>query len=780
MILPSGSTVVNVETVTINTSGTGMTADVTGYTGLTNFTTQVGGNAGATTVTAESTTALTVAGATDTGAAGTADVTIIGGGGVLSITASKAAAANDVTVGGTAVANAFTSASIVGGAIVAITDKSGASATTGSTLKTVTITGAVGDQTLTGNGITTVNLTNLIGATTVGDTTVTAAAATRALTVNFSGVDVAGDAANTGTDVLTLTDATATSLTINAVTKASFDAGVVAGAATAVVIASAVALELQTLTAGVAKTVGISGAGKTTITVDTFASDVVITSTSAGGVILTQALTANQQFVGSASSGADNISLATSYTKAVTTGAGNDTVIIAGAFATGGSVDAGDGTADVLSLTTTLAANDSLSASTTFGGLISNFEVLSLSTSVAKTINMANLDSVASVIYAVGATEAQTLDNFANNGSIEFKAASDGSAATTIVVAGASLAGRNSDAISVILGAATSGAGAAFDTLTIANVETVNIASSRTGTIVAADTNTLGLVADNAVNIVVTGNVDVNLTAALAGAALQTIDGTANTNGLTASTAGAAQGIVIKGSLTAANTLTGGAGGDLITGGSGVDAIVGGAGADIMNGGEGADTLTGDAGNDTYNVTETTAAIDDVVFEAAATNGVDTVNGFAAGAGIDTVSLSKANTESQTGATANDVLTFATEAVALVTGGAAYVLASATATKSIIEITTTLDNAVTLSSTSTGADLLQALSSDTTAAGSITVGTDLDIGFLVVYQNSNAYLFHYVDSATAGVATLAADIRLIGVFNGITAGDFASGDFIAL
>ena len=74
-----------------------------------------------------------------------------------------------------------------------------------------------------------------------------------------------------------------------------------------------------------------------------------------------------------------------------------------------------------------------------------------------------------------------------------------------------------------------------------------------------------------------------------------------------------------------------GAGAITFDGKGGVDAITGGSGADILTGGEGADTITGAAGNDTIILTETTSAIDTVVFNAEATNGKDTIQGFTSG-----------------------------------------------------------------------------------------------------------------------------------------------------
>jgi Ca2+-binding RTX toxin-like protein len=77
------------------------------------------------------------------------------------------------------------------------------------------------------------------------------------------------------------------------------------------------------------------------------------------------------------------------------------------------------------------------------------------------------------------------------------------------------------------------------------------------------------------------------------------------------------------------DVLTGGAGADTLVGGAGADALVGGLAADSLVGGEGSDVITGGGGNDTIVLTETTASLDVVVFEAtAAGNGVDTITGF--------------------------------------------------------------------------------------------------------------------------------------------------------
>lgn len=125
-------------------------------------------------------------------------------------------------------------------------------------------------------------------------------------------------------------------------------------------------------------------------------------------------------------------------------------------------------------------------------------------------------------------------------------------------------------------------------------------------------------------------------------------------------------------SSTATNAITidGKAGNDVITTGAGADSIIGGsgndkidasAGIDSINAGEGADIVTGAAGADTIVLTETTSAVDDVVFEAlgdgstapaaAGTfSGFDVITGFVLAK--DVISFDAAHTTTATIATA--------------------------------------------------------------------------------------------------------------------------------
>jgi Ca2+-binding RTX toxin-like protein len=149
----------------------------------------------------------------------------------------------------------------------------------------------------------------------------------------------------------------------------------------------------------------------------------------------------------------------------------------------------------------------------------------------------------------------------------------------------------------------------AAHTVVAATVESLTIKSTGVNTslpFTAVDgykadtiTNTLTLTGSDAVTgITVTGDQALVTASTAAMTKLATIDGSANTGGLTFSGAAAdmttpttSAAMTIKGSATAANTLTG----------SGhADTIIGGAKADTITGGLAGDTMTGNGGNDKF------------------------------------------------------------------------------------------------------------------------------------------------------------------------------------
>jgi hypothetical protein len=140
----------------------------------------------------------------------------------------------------------------------------------------------------------------------------------------------------------------------------------------------------------------------------------------------------------------------------------------------------------------------------------------------------------------------------------------------------------------------------------------------------------------------------------------QTIKSTATSTTADTLTGGAGNDVLTGNEGT--NTLTGGAANDTLTGNAGADSLSGGAGNDSLTAGEGADTVTAGLGTDTINISDSTAAADviqvsagavgtftdneseDVAGTAASTpddRGEDTITGF--DAGLDTIAVTATN-----------------------------------------------------------------------------------------------------------------------------------------
>jgi len=218
--------------------------------------------------------------------------------------------------------------------------------------------------------------------------------------------------------------------------------------------------------------------------------------------------------------------------------------------------------------------------------------------------------------------------------------------------------------------------------------------------------------------------------------------------------------------LTADLTIKGTATRDMITGGDGNDTIIA---------GEGQDEITGGKGNDTIDLTETQVEIgkDIVNLSAVADNGVDTIKAFAAGDGADIITIKGVDTAAVGGGPGGNA-TIIGSTTGLVTDGAAWDISGTTDARDILEVTTTLDSTVSFTADSTGHDLLQALSSDTTEASEITLDSGVD-QFLVAYQDGNAYLWH-LDGTDASVT--ADEIQLVAILENVSSGTVDTGDFV--
>jgi len=311
----------------------------------------------------------------------------------------------------------------------------------------------------------------------------------------------------------------------------------------------------------------VTGTGVVTLTAATAPSKSLSSVNATGGVTYAVDLVA-QQFTGGA--GKDTVQFGAT-TKAQTLGAGDDTATISADLATGGTIDAGDGT-DTLGMTATLAAT--LDDNTNFNAKVSGFEKLKVTTATNQTLNLTNLDGLNYVIET-GTGNTLTLDNMASGGTIEF---TDTSTATAVNIKDASTG--TADILNV---KATAAATFAAGTLTVANVETVNIESDDTATAPAMDgsvKHTLTLTADKATKVTVTGDASLNLT--LTGSTkVTTIDPSAAKSGFTTNL-----------SVASGITLTGTAKADTITLGQ-LSVVTGGAGTDVY-------TITTPTNGNTY------------------------------------------------------------------------------------------------------------------------------------------------------------------------------------
>lgn len=621
--VPGASTITNVENLNINTTGAGFTIDTTSYTGMTAV--KVASSAaGAISVTGATTTSASVVGT------GASSVAVFGTGGALSVTTGAAA----VDIGQTAVVNALTSATVVGGTTVKISDNKTTTTADGTTLTTVSLKGNTGAATLDTDGLTTLTLTN-----NTQNATVNAIAGTRALTLNLDGA--------TGGIIA---DDLATTLNVNATGTKSSGVTLNAAKATTVAVNAGVDLTVADVNIDAATAVTIAGAGKTTISATTTVTALtsIDASASTGGAIITPVLGTGVAFTGGA--GADKVSIAAGGTKAIAMGDGNDTVTYGGALAAGGSIDGGLGTSDTIAMSA--AAAVTATGSTTFAGTVAGFEVLEVNaaTGAAAALNMANADGINNLVLNGVTVGALTVTNAAANFSYTNKAA----VGVASSIALASDVGTN-DTVNVTYTAADGFADTAA--MTIANVENINITTKDADTTAQTTQFTAIITAAAATNVVISGDTGVvftntattitNLdasgltgtvaaasgltwtTGALAAAATikgsaaatNTVDfsaatkavtytgGTGN-DAITANVTGAAATIdlgngtnsVTGGSATKALTVTGGTGVDTITTGSGADTINAGAGNDIINSGTGLDIITGGAGNDNFTI----------------------------------------------------------------------------------------------------------------------------------------------------------------------------------
>ncbi len=494
------------------------------------------------------------------------NVTVTGNASTTEVTVTQTAAQSQVTgAAGTG------KAAIVSGD-VSVSDMNAASTTAAGSIETVSVTNA-GAVIVNSGALKTLNLGGTITSVNAGTLGALTTPANTALAVNVNDLTTTG-AVTVDTDITTLN---------------------LAGNTAASTIAS--------LVANGAKTLNVSGDAKVTLTAQTLGAltDVVVTNTA--GVSLGTDLVTGVTFTGGA--GADAVSIG-STTKAITMGAGDDTVTTStGLVGTGGSVDAGSGI-DTIVMTGAQAATAGGSA--TFNSKFTNFEELTVTAGSAAAINLAGVNNVATVNTS-GQTGILALSGFVSGGTINLTGATGGGDVQAIIT---NAALNSADVVNVKLTNST-GASVDFGKVTAAGVETINVSTvdAGTGANTAATVDIATLVATGATKIMVSGNNGLNLTNA-GNVAVTTFDASGVVgDGTNDTAANLAVTFVSENTTTTANvSITGGAGDDTLTGNAAKDTIVGGAGDDTITGGTGVDTLTGGAGADVFDFSDVDTDID--------------------------------------------------------------------------------------------------------------------------------------------------------------------------
>lgn len=585
------------------------------------------------------------------------------------------------------------------------------------------------------SGVETLTITNTKVADTIGTITMSSVSTGGASKVVFTGDKTMTVGAVTAATV----DASAlTSTAALVMTAASVGATSITGSANADTLYG-IAASASTISGGAGNDSIVGGSAADNVTAGT-GDDTVIGA--AGNDVIT-AGDGNDRIDVSGGAGAVNVD----------GGVGNDTVILGGTLTATDTLNGGDGT-DILSITAadiTTASGMTFADATTLLANLSNFEKLSIADGLATSgtatniLDMTRFDSITNIVLNADGAAATQIAGVADATTIEF--ASGAMTATDVLtVALNSTTGTNTVSLKLNGAAANNEYGKA----TIAGVEVFNIESTSSDAATTTD-NTIDLTISSATTVTITGAELLDLTGAVINAT--TVDASAATGGVKFTGSSANQ--TITGTATT-DTLDGGAGADTISGGSGVDVLNGGSGADNITGGDGADVITGGSGNDTISLTETTAAVDDVVISSSEAGvNVDTISGFVTGASGDELQFSLAALEAV--ATSGGIATGATNFVMLGDATAEPTVAEdVTAAASVVQVLTgagataaaATANVFALSGTtfSTGSEVEDALE----AGGAY----ELTLGAAGRDLAGNAFIVVYTDGTNAHVAAV--------------------------
>ena len=330
----------------------------------------------------------------------------------------------------------------------------------------------------------------------------------------------------------------------------------------------------------------------------------------------------------------------------VNMGAGNDATDLDNYADTTMVIDGGDGTDSLTTATAITAAN---------GTLISNYETFIFGQN-GGTQDLSLLATNASFTSVNSAAATTTMNNAGAN------------VATLNLVGGVATTAATFDRLidnttNALTVKATTANMTLTGDLTIDDEETVTFDSSSfdlvvQGDIATADATSIILTGDNIITLGANASKEfssVKITSidasGVTGTEAVSVFAINNTSAMTV-TGPASTGTFIFDGGTKADTITAGggimdvdagAGDDTITGGAKADILEGDGGADTITGGAAADYIAGGAGRDVIDLTETTAAVDEVELSSGATT-VDKITGFLAGGvtGADNISALQA------------------------------------------------------------------------------------------------------------------------------------------
>lgn len=448
---------------------------------------------------------------------------------------------------------------------------------------------------------------------------------------NVTALSVANQAAADTVELTLAATATAANVTVNAVGSSAGNAVLkLDGAALATVnlttMGSASYVQLDEGVNPVkdtVKTVNISGDKALTLDMDTTAFTLITTVDASGN---TGGVTAVLED-------------GTGANVTVTGGTGNDTANFGAKFDKSDKFAGGDGT-DTLQMTqasVTTVQGYAAADKTIVNDNLSGIEKLKVTDALTGDVDASRFDGVNSFVFAAGINPAatSTLSSVTSGVTVEIgDAAGDATDVLAIEITDATLAGNNSDAVTLKL--SDNGAGGSSDAgvVNLVGVDLLTIDTTAGGT-------TTGHVIDIAATssaldkVTVLGNtaLDISTVALVNSIAEVTAEGmtlaSAASNGLT---------VAIATSGTNGVKITGSGGIDTLTGGDAADIIIAGAGADNITGGKGNDVLTGGVGNDTFKFAAADSGITSTLFDTI----TDYSNGTVAGT-TDTIDFTTAN-----------------------------------------------------------------------------------------------------------------------------------------